>query len=85
MKIILAPKILKAIDEAIDKHGDGICRIELSLSEYRRFLEDLENHHPTLLRDSSKPNTIASSGDYIRYRGVSVQTHADYPTTEQLL
>lgn len=73
MKVIT--KIIAEIDEAIDKHGEDIIRIELTNSEFISLLKSGLKFEATSIVEQEPSNY---SGSYVVYRGVCIQTHQDY-------
>ena len=73
MKVIT--KIVADIDDAINKHGEDIIRIELTNSEFISLLKSGLKFEATSLVEQDKSNY---SGSYVVYRGVCIQTHQDY-------
>lgn len=74
MKVI-TKTIADKIDEAIDKHGKDIVRIELTNSEFERLLISGREFEYTEVVVHYPANY---SGSYVKYRGVCIQTHSSY-------
>lgn len=77
MKVVLYKSLLDKIDDIINQYGDSIIRIEVTISEFEKLINLIEEYD-VKIDNSCIPVQHDLSGSYIVYRGVCIQTHRDY-------